>query len=443
LSPAFKLAMPGDVKVQLSHVVPDMETRRVYLRTRQDGEPEMHMGESIQVDTTIHNGRGKGLRLDEAGFELVQHSTALSTEDFYEPTHVSARYYEEMKALFTKVTGSPHVVVFHHQVRNAEPDKERVGQDGSINVNTPVQPYAYGIHTDSSAPHAESLFPLMSAQMPEERRRGRFLYINAWRNIADVPIEDDHLAVLDERSVVKPDDYIPQKLHGMGFEVLQYVLSARHTAQHRWYYYPRMEKDEVLVFKQWDSNPELQGRVCFHTAFSDPAAPAGAPKRQSIEVRAFVFFPDHEPNTCPPIQPRRMVENGDCDGDCDEELAKSCAGKLLYAIPYIESNPSVKMLVLASMKSKYASGGARAVVAEFAEDRQGSMGCREASVATKARVVELAMGLGVGKQVDVFFSNNSACKEALSTVLRSRLSAGVFGVALGVAVATLAARRHV
>ena len=52
-----------------------------------------------------------------------------------------------------------------------------------------------------------------------------------------------------------------------------------------------MKKNEVILFKQWDSDPTLSGRITFHTAFSDPAAPPDAPTRQSIEVRAIAFFP--------------------------------------------------------------------------------------------------------------------------------------------------------
>ena len=59
----------------------------------------------------------------------------------------------------------------------------------------------------------------------------------------------------------------------------------------RRYYYSAMKKNEVILFKQWDSDPTLSGRITFHTAFSDPAAPPDAPTRQSIEVRAIAFFP--------------------------------------------------------------------------------------------------------------------------------------------------------
>ena len=69
----------------------------------------------------------------------------------------------------------------------------------------------------------------------------------------------------------------------------------------RWYYFQKMQMDDVLLFKQFDSDTAFPGRMTFHTAFVDPTVRPDAPVRQSIECRAFLFFPDFEPNTCPAL----------------------------------------------------------------------------------------------------------------------------------------------
>merc|ERR1712187_336874 len=163
--------------------------------------------------------------------------------------------------------------------------------------------------------------------------------------------------MLDERTLAKPDDYVPRMLHGVGYDVLQFSLSARNTRQHKWYYFPRMVKDEVILFKQWDSDPLRLGRTCFHTAFKDPTARVDAPVRQSIEVRAFVFFPEHAPNTCPPMP----VQTAAVEGVCDEALARVGAQKLMGAVQYCQDNEGIRLLVLQFMTSMYRSGGAKAV----------------------------------------------------------------------------------
>jgi hypothetical protein len=63
-----------------------------------------------------------------------------------------------------------------------------------------------------------------------------------------------------------------------------------HREAHRFYYFPRMQMDEAIVFKQLDPRP---GRAycCPHTSFDDPGAPADAVGRRSIELRAVGVFP--------------------------------------------------------------------------------------------------------------------------------------------------------
>ena len=48
--------------------------------------------------------------------------------------------------------------------------------------------------------------------------------------------------------------------------------------------FPRMSKDECLLFKVYDKKADGP-RFVFHTAFADPSTPAAAPPRKSLEVR--------------------------------------------------------------------------------------------------------------------------------------------------------------
>ena len=65
--------------------------------------------------------------------------------------------------------------------------------------------------------------------------------------------------------------------------------SLRHSDRHRWHSFPRMTKDECLLFKVYDKK-EDGPRFVFHTAFDDPDTPADAPPRRSIEVRGIAFY---------------------------------------------------------------------------------------------------------------------------------------------------------
>jgi hypothetical protein len=51
-----------------------------------------------------------------------------------------------------------------------------------------------------------------------------------------------------------------------------------------------MKANEALVFKVYDTDPNVGVKFTAHTAFEDPTGRANAPARQSIEIRALVFF---------------------------------------------------------------------------------------------------------------------------------------------------------
>lgn len=300
------MTQSSSVSAKLHYHFDDGKRPYLYARKRTAKDPHsMDYGGSPDLVTVqIKNGRQSNLTLDENAFELVTHPTSLAKEDFVSnKAKVEQVYYKEVEEMIRQKTGASVVWCFHHQTRN-----------GARNQYSSSQ-YATDVHTDTSPSDAEkTFFDALSAASKtgievEPLKEGRFLFINAWRNIAETPIEDNHLALCDETSLVKPDDYIPYDYFEDGYDGTHYFLSSRNVQHHRWYYFPRMVKDEVILFKQYDSDPLRKGRMCFHSAFSDPTAPPeGTNPRESIEVRCVAFFPDHVPNTCPsPDGPIRVA----------------------------------------------------------------------------------------------------------------------------------------
>jgi len=254
------------------------------------------------VPVVVRDGRKEtDLTLDNASFELCRHETSLENEDFYDQTTIEKLYYEEMADFLKSATGASAVQIYHHQVRN--PSRNN---GSALNVNTSVQAYADRIHLDTEPIGCVETFKRFTDVIGDpDLKKGRFVVLNAWRNISDIPIQRDHLAVLDDRSTVKPDDYITGDFfgnkHGVDYCVSQYLLNCVNSRQHRWYYFPKMTKDEVILFKMFDSDTSKEGRFCFHTAFTDPGIKRQVPCRESIEIRTFLYFPDHSPNTCPDV----------------------------------------------------------------------------------------------------------------------------------------------
>ena len=89
--------------------------------------------------------------------------------------------------------------------------------------------------------------------------------------------------------LVEMDDLIPTDLHrqdGTSGEVYTFA----YNAQHRWYYFPQMTPDEVVLLKIYDSAGDGVARLTAHSAFADPTSPADALPRKSIELRSVVLF---------------------------------------------------------------------------------------------------------------------------------------------------------
>ena len=51
-----------------------------------------------------------------------------------------------------------------------------------------------------------------------------------------------------------------------------------------------MTRDEALVFKVFDTDAAAGVRFTAHTAFDDPNTPPDAAIRESVEMRALVFY---------------------------------------------------------------------------------------------------------------------------------------------------------
>ena len=81
---------------------------------------------------------------------------------------------------------------------------------------------------------------------------GKFILINAWRNISDTdPIYNNTLACCDQQTVDEPEDYISVDVPlTPEAHAEQYRLVTQSAHKHAWYYYPHMTKDEVLLFMQ-------------------------------------------------------------------------------------------------------------------------------------------------------------------------------------------------
>jgi hypothetical protein len=225
----------------------------------------------------IHNGRNRAdnLSIDKSGFTLVEHATAVT--DFFAPEQIRSVYYPEVVELVKACSGAARVVVFDHTIRSGD-DTERE----ALKLREVIHS-AHNDYTDWSGPQrVRDLFPLEADRLLSRR----FAIIQVWRPTHD-PVVANPLALADASSVAQEDLLIAERRFP---DRVGATYRLTFSARHRWFYFPRMRRDESIVFKTYDSETDGRARFTPHTSFTDPGTPADAPPRRSIEVRAFAFF---------------------------------------------------------------------------------------------------------------------------------------------------------
>jgi len=234
-------------------------------------------GKYVEHSVAIRNGREvlDELSLDTNGFVLTPHETEV--KDFYDPDEVKSVYYPEVERLLKLVTGADRVLIFDHIVRN--PVLAERGEKGA----RPPAKIVHNVYSLKSAPRR------VRDHLPDEADlllKNRFAEINVWRAIRG-PIESSPLALCDAHSLgaedIVPTDLVYRERVGETYCFL-------YNRKHRWYYFPRLERNEAILLKCYDSKDDGRARFTAHTSFDDPNSPPNVAPRESIEVRALVFW---------------------------------------------------------------------------------------------------------------------------------------------------------
>lgn len=229
----------------------------------------------------IEDARGSATQLEREGFELRRAPTRVRRFD--DDTEVRDVYYPECAALALAVTGAQRAYVFDHQLRRRSASDE-------LNFGRRRQgPYAAAngrIHNDYTEASGRRRLGLVLDDEAAASKVRRHAIVNLWRSIAG-PVLDTPLALCDARSVQAAELVAGEVRYARRTGEIYYVT---HAPRHRWCYFAAMDRDEALVFKQFDSQAGGTARFVPHAAFDLPHVPPGTPPRESIEIRCLVTF---------------------------------------------------------------------------------------------------------------------------------------------------------
>ena len=225
----------------------------------------------------IHNARlvASDLSLDRQAFVLAPHDTTMV--DFYDKDEIRRTWEPEVEALIKRETGASKVVVFDHTIRAADRGVER-------GHRAPVRS-VHNDYTEKSGP--QRVRDLLPPDEAEARLKKRFVEINVWRNISHDPVEMAPLGFVDAQSIAPRDLAVCDLIYA---DRTGEIYVGVHNADHRWYYFPRMTREEAVLIKCYDSMTDGRARFSLHSAFDEPTSPAKPKPRESIETRTFAFF---------------------------------------------------------------------------------------------------------------------------------------------------------
>ena len=254
----------------------------MYIASQGGADAALDIGAEFEDrEVQVHNARllPAAAVLDREGFELRPQHTAVA--DFYQIENIEKvreAYDSEVTGLVLAATGAQDAIVFDHTLRS---DSRTIR--GAHNTREPAS-VIHNDYTDASA--TKRLSDLLPPDQAQARLQKRFAIVNVWRSINGT-ILDSALACCDARSLATKDLVASERRAAERVGELQLVSW---NSAHRWYYYPHMRREEALLIKTYDSAADGPAGRCVHTAFHDPAAPANAPPRESIESRLLVFF---------------------------------------------------------------------------------------------------------------------------------------------------------
>lgn len=225
------------------------------------------------------------LTLDEAGFSLLEHESAVA--DLDDDEAIEAVYVPEACEVVRAHTAADLVVACGWVRRRAAADTRG------------AQPPAADVHVDVHPDRAPRRFAQVYAEAaPDGPPFTRAIFTSFWRCVSPPP-QDWPLALCDARSVAD-EEGVPNLMLNVTTlptgepeeiehpEVLPAASVFAYRPSHRWWYFPDLRRDEALLIKLHDSDHRVAWRAP-HTAFFDPTVQPSAP-RTSLELRTMAFF---------------------------------------------------------------------------------------------------------------------------------------------------------
>lgn len=252
---------------------------------------------------TLHNGREdpdvNGINsesIETRGFVLAQQPLAI--EDWNDKEEVQRNWYPMIEDLAKRLTKADRVFVASYVLRSVGATRVDGVRGGAYmahgDFNDKLKSQLLGMYAVNKKSHISDPEPEGMGISQDQLKDGRLMVLNFWRNRGVEPVRRAPLAVCDATSMQPEDMHCyahdpnpPPKDYSLPLPNELTVPSS--SEGQRWFYFPNMTKDEVLVLKTYDSKGlQPSNGVGAHSSFDFPDTDLSL-VRESVEARVICF----------------------------------------------------------------------------------------------------------------------------------------------------------
>ncbi|CZT11149.1 uncharacterized protein RCO7_05576 [Rhynchosporium graminicola] len=204
--------------------------------------PEPHT-----VSISDIRGLEAAFNFENNGFAVVQMESAMQYQDFDDLEKIRNVYCAEIASCLLQYFEAQEVHIFDFAVRRRHPSYpfEVVGELPTLQPATQV-------HVDSSYENLISLIRNLSGDKADDvLREYDCSYSNVWKPLQG-PVKDWSLAICDAATVKSRDEFMATDV--IGEKNLSEDLRVFHDDDHKWYYLSEQMPDELLMFRQADTD---------------------------------------------------------------------------------------------------------------------------------------------------------------------------------------------
>lgn len=220
--------------------------------------PEAH-----SISITDIRGTESTFSFEENGFAVLQMQSAMTYEDFENSEKIRAIYCAEVASCLLQYFGASEVHVFDFAVRRRHPS-----YPFKVIDKLPALQPATQVHVDSSYENLHSLIKDLSGEKAEEIFENYHCsYSNVWKPLHG-PVKDWSLAMCDAATVKSRDEFMATDVIGDN-DRLSEDLRVFHDSDHKWYYLSEQMADELLVFRQADTDASKLGKESHYLLMQD------------------------------------------------------------------------------------------------------------------------------------------------------------------------------